>query len=142
MTGMPTYLTNDSNSGNEGQFRMNTIDKQLALCCLENLASREEQERLWLARTGNETGSLAEAWCGFFDDAGIARAMESGYLQKTYSEELCRKVEALRNLLKQLPEPAPPKLVIAHPKMEEVRRIAADLLILFSQENGTINESE
>lgn len=136
--GMPTYLTNNSNSENEGKFKVDMINKQLALWCLENLASRDEQERLWLARTGNETFSLEEAWWGFFGSAGIESAMKSGYLQKTYSKELCRKVEALHNVMRQLPELASPEIVIAHPKMEEVRRIAADLLILFAQENGTI----
>jgi len=117
------------------------INEQTALWCLEELANRDEQERLWLGRTKGEMSSLEEAWCGLFDDAGISRALESGYMRKKFSVEFCQKLELLRDVLRQLPEMSPPQIVIEHPKMEEVRRLAADLINMFIKESGSVNKN-
>ena len=108
------------------------INTEMACWRLEELASRIEQERLWMGRTDSEMSSFEEARCGLFDDAGVMRALESGSLRKTHSEELCLKFMALHELLKKLPENARPEDVIAHPRMAEVRSLAADLLSLLA----------
>src|SRR5438270_7565100 len=101
---------------------------------LRQLASRDLQEALWLNRKDNRMSSFTEAMSYVFDDAGIARAIEVGYLQKNFSSALCKKMDELRRLLHKVPENASPRDIILHPKMHAIRVLAAELIDMFSAE--------
>jgi hypothetical protein len=103
---------------------------------LTELASREEQEQLWLGLSKDEMSSFEEATCGVFDDAGLTRAVDSGYLRRKFSEEINNKVASLSRLVAELPRNVHPREVINHPKMEDVRKLAQELLSLFDAEGG------
>jgi hypothetical protein len=105
---------------------------------LEELSNREEQERLWLGNSGGEMSSFTEAICGVFDDAGLTRAIESNFLQKNYSEAFCRKVNELDRTINSIPENSSPREIIDHPRMEQIRILASEILDMFSQKHPTV----
>jgi len=102
---------------------------------LEEFADKDLQERLWLHGDRNEMSTFEEACSRVFDDSGLTRAVESGYLKENYSESLCKKIRDFDQLLNVLPVNAKPEEVIHHPKMKDVRQMAGEILELFSQEN-------
>ena len=108
--------------------------KDIFLESLEELSSKELQEKLWLNGDENRISSFTEACCGIFDDAGLSRAVETGYLEKYFSRELCHKVDKLDWLLDKIQEDLPPKEIIRHPEMDEVRVLSGELLALFESE--------
>lgn len=110
------------------------INRDVLRWCLEELASREEQERLWLGRSQSEMSSFEEAVCGVFDDSGLTRTIESGYLEKNYSNQFCRKVNALHLAIHSMPEKLRPQEIIDHPGMEKVRILAREMLEMLSKE--------
>ena len=55
---------------------------------LEELASLEEQKRLWLGASLREMSTFEEACCGVFDDAGVRRAIENGFMLDRYGSEI------------------------------------------------------
>lgn len=107
------------------------INMTILLEGLAELASEDLQRRLWLHGNENQMSSFTEAICGVFDDAGLTKAMESRYLDKNFSRELCQKVERLDQLINLIPEDCAPKDIIEHPKMAAVRALSNDLLDLF-----------
>lgn len=110
------------------------ISQSILIDGLQELANKEMQMRYWVYGNDNEMSSFEEAICMVFDDAGLTRAMEKGYLKKNFSEELCRKVSELDKALDSIPQNVRPEEQIENPYMETVRAIAQDLLILFSKE--------
>ncbi len=100
---------------------------------LQVFASKDMQEKLWMYGDKNQMSSFEEACCGVFDDSGLTRAIDSGYLQKHFSVDLCEKVQDFDRFLGFLPSNARPEEVINHPKMGEVRKLAGELLELFAQ---------
>jgi Lon protease-like protein len=101
---------------------------------LEELASKEEQERLWLGRNKDEISSFEEARCGVFDDAGLTRAIDSGFLADNYSEAFCGKVDELHRSVKSIPDNSKPEDVLNHPEMERIRCLATALLEMLPNE--------
>jgi hypothetical protein len=110
------------------------INRDVLRWCIEELASRDEQERLWLGRSQNEMSSFEEAVCGVFDDSGLTRAFESGYLEKNYSDEFCGKVNELHRAIHSVPEKLRPQEIIDHPRMEKIRILAREMLEMLSKE--------
>jgi hypothetical protein len=108
--------------------------KNILLESLEELSDKELQEKLWLHGDENGISSFTEACCGLFDDAGLSRAVETGYLEKYFSKELCHKVDKLEWLLDKISEYLPEEEIIKHPKMDEVRVLSGELLALFKNE--------
>ena len=105
---------------------------------LEELSSREEQERLWLGNNEGEMSSFTEAICGVFDDAGLTRAIESDFLQKNYSATFCRKVNELDRTINSIPENSSPRDIIDHPQMEQIRILAGEILDMFFHKDSTV----
>ena len=104
---------------------------------LRELASRDIQERLWVHGDEDEMSSFTEAICTVFDDAGITRAIDSGYLQKNFSHEVCRAMDELDRLIQLVPEDAAPEETIENQKMESIRLLSRRILeLLDDQQTG------
>ncbi|WP_127560824.1 hypothetical protein [Saccharospirillum alexandrii] len=112
------------------------IDVVILLDKLSELASKELQENLWLHGNENQMSSFTEAICGVFDDARLTRSLETGYLERNFSNELCRKTIKLDQAIKLIPEDLAPEDIIKHPKMKIVRLLASELLVLFESETA------
>ena len=54
------------------------LDINLLLENLEELASKDMQEQLWLHRNKNRMSTFTEAICGIFDDARLTRVLDTG----------------------------------------------------------------
>ena len=109
------------------------MNKQRVLWALEELSSREEQERLWLSdgSTG-EVSSFEEAVCGLFD-ASFDSAIASGDLQHTFSIQFCNGIVDLRKAISHFQDELELKHIdtvveiINHPAMEDIRNICKSL---------------
>lgn len=106
------------------------IDKALLVDKLKELASKDLQVRLWLQGSDNLMSSFEEAICGAFDDAGLTRAIDSGFLSKNYSDELCQMVNQLNTAVDKIPAMIAPQQVIDHPAMAEIRALSSRILEL------------
>ena len=103
---------------------------------LEELSDRELQVQLWLGHnTENLMSSFEEAVCGAFDDAHLARAMETGYLVQNFDKEICDNVRRLNKLIGFIPQDQPADAIIDHPKMVEIRTVAGELRELLRGRN-------
>ena len=110
------------------------FDINLLLENLEELASKNLQEQLWLHGNKNKMSNFTEAICGIFDDARLTRALETGYIENNFSGKLFLTAKKLDQLIGLIPENLPPKKIIKHPKMFKVRFLSGKLLVLFAQE--------
>ena len=110
------------------------LDITVLLENLEELASKDLQEQLWLHRNKNRMSTFTEAICGIFDDARLTRALETGYIENNFSSELFLTAKKLDQLIGLIPENLPPEKIIKHPKMCKVRFLSGKLLVLFAQE--------
>lgn len=110
------------------------LNKNLLLENLHELASREVQVRLWLKGNEKEMSTYTEAICGVFDDAGLGEAIDTGFLQKSFSPAVLQSCIFLRSAVKEIGEDLHPLEVIEHSRMPVVRRIACELLELFEKE--------
>lgn len=110
---------------------MKAMNKQSVVWALEELSSREEQERLWLSDgSSGEVSSFTEAICGVFDDGGISRALDSNEL----SDELAIRFRELSRLVDKIPQNARPQDQIDHPAMIEIVRLSQELMDLLAKE--------
>jgi hypothetical protein len=92
---------------------------------LNELCSRDLQERLWLSDgSSGEVSSFEEAICSIFDDGGVTRALESGRLPS----DLGKKFGELNKLIDKIPNNVHPSVIINHPAMEKIRTIAETIL--------------
>ena len=96
--------------------------------CLEELASLEEQKRLWLGNSPGEMSTFEEAWCGVFNDAGVRRAIENGFMLDCYGSEIVDQFEYLGALLRKVPLDLKPSDQINLPILDEIRSAAKQLL--------------
>ena len=113
------------------------LDEKTLLVNLRELASRELQEEYWLFNTEGKMSTPVEAVCGFFDDAGVNRALKSGYLKKNFSVDLYRNVKLLHKMVRFIDSNYYSMDIvdmINHPKMEEIRSFSKELLELFENE--------
>ena len=103
---------------------MRQIDRQTVKWGLEELASRKEQERLWLSDgSSGEVSSFTEVICQIFD-GGVTSELDSGKIAEPIFA-LFRKLDALA---KKIPEDDLPQEIIDHPLMTDVRAISSELL--------------
>jgi hypothetical protein len=100
---------------------------------LEELASVEVQQRLWLGDSLGEASSFQEAICGVFDDSGLGRAMESGWIAERFGNDITSKVAELGTLVDKVPPNLPPREIIGLPLMADVRRVSRELMNFFAQ---------
>ncbi len=110
------------------------INHQALRWALEELASRDEQEGSWLGKNPSRMSSFSEVSTRLFDDARLGDAMESGYLERSYSAALCEKAIALRDAMSEVPEGVTPDMQIQHPNMVTVRQLSLELLHMFATE--------
>lgn len=94
---------------------------------LEELASRDIQERRWTASEG-EVSSFVEAVEGLFDDSGLGLALERD--QDTFDPRARALFTELDKSIAALDPYAPPADLINDERMGDVRRLAHDLLQL------------
>lgn len=103
---------------------------------LEELASVDEQRRLWLGRAKGEMSSFEEACCGVFDDSRLGLALERGGLRERYGAEVADRFERLSVLTGKVPLDLWPDEQIDLPVMAEIRSLAQAILAspMFSRE--------
>lgn len=94
---------------------------------LEELCSRDRQFILWTGRgNGKKISSFVEASCSVFDDSGL------GDVLRTESSALDAELRALfvelSQALNQIDEDQDPDVMIASDEMEQVRRLATQVL--------------
>lgn len=95
---------------------------------LEELASLEEQKRLWLGASVREMSTFEEACCGIFDDAGVTRAIENGFMLDRYGSEIVNQFESLDALIQKVPLDLNDNDLISLPILDEIRAAAKHLL--------------
>jgi hypothetical protein len=109
---------------------MEAINVLTVVWSLEELASRVEQEKLWLSDgSSGEVSSFTEAICGVFDDGGVSRALDSGMLPN----DLAAKFTELSNRIDKIPHYAAPQEQIDHPIMKDISQLATELLEMLSK---------
>lgn len=102
---------------------------------LRELSDEMLQTALWTGKSDGEQSSFTEAVCVLFNDAGLEKALDSGLLDKTYSKELCRRARQLSALVNMIDDTGTPKQTLGHPKMNDLRDMARELLELFTTES-------
>ena len=113
------------------------LDITILLENLRELASEELQRKLWVHGNESQVSSFTEAICGIFDDARLTRALDTGCLENNFLVEICQKVVKLDKLIDQIPEDfedLPPEKIIKHSKMNAMRALSDELLVLFEGE--------
>lgn len=103
---------------------------------LQELSSDAEyQAALWGGKIEGEQASFIEAVCALFDDAGLARGIDSGALDRTYSTSLCGLARQLRSLVKMIDHRGPPAQTLNQPEMNALREVANELREMFLAES-------
>ena len=117
---------------------MTTIHEQSLLEGLLELSDETVQENLWDNADGNtdEMSSYEEAICFVFDDSGASRAFEKGQLETVYGADFTKRFARLDSLVGSIPIELSSKEIIKHPRMEEIREVASELVRLLK--NKTI----
>ena len=102
---------------------------------LEELASEEEQIRLWcgVGNESNEVSSLSEAGCSVFN-FDVERILDDEQASFSLSVDVVLLLKELRKNLNLVPNGTCPKDQIEHPKMEVVRCIAHQILVKLNRE--------
>ena len=80
------------------------LDINLLLENLEELASKDLQEQLWLNGNKNRMSTFTEVICGIFDDARLTRALETSYIENNFSSELFLTAKKLDQLIDLIPK--------------------------------------
>ena len=96
---------------------------------LEELASKEDQIRLWcnVGNDSNEISSLTEATCIVFN-LNVERILENKNAAFDLPNEAISLLMDLSKKLEFVPEDISPEKQVEHPVMDEVRTIAKKLL--------------
>ena len=95
---------------------------------LLELADRRFQQRVWLASSGPEVSSFAEAICGLFNDSGLIIPLEKG--ECAFTEEIDRMLRRLGAMAHALDELQSPADLIRHSHMERIRKLSIRILSL------------
>jgi hypothetical protein len=112
------------------------MNLQRILDTLQELSSDADyQAALWAGKIEGEQTSFIEAVCALFDDAGLARGIDSGALDRNCSTSLCRLARQLRSLVKLIDHKGSPEQILNHPKMNAIRETAHELSKLFVAES-------
>lgn len=97
---------------------------------LRQLASQDLQQSLWVLGEKDHMSSFTEAVSYVFDDARLGEAMDSGFLQNNLSSGFCARIYELDRLIDRVPLNLAPKETIEHPQMDEIRKLASELLAI------------
>lgn len=107
---------------------MSWINRNLIVECLRELSDQKFQQEVWLSTGGEKVSSFAEAVEQLFTDSGLGDELEKG------TTGLGREVEDNLMLLDQelskINRKQHASEIIKDPKMENVRNIAAKVLLL------------
>ena len=116
-----------------------TLNKDWLKSGLHELASRAEQERLWLGLEPGVMASFVETACFLFSHPVLGADMDSGRFREEYGDIICEKTEKLLKLIQNVPEGLSPSDEINHPVMDEIRAVAHELLNseLFTNKAGS-----
>jgi hypothetical protein len=114
---------------------MNDILQKNAIECLLELSDENFQRRVWAGFSETEMSSFTEAVCRLFDDTGLGDLLG----EKTgvaFTPAIDVKLRELSILITTGPrlESMPLSSIIEHPKMCEIRRVAAKILGQMKQE--------
>jgi hypothetical protein len=103
---------------------------------LNELADEGFQRKVWLAPDGPKISSFDEAICGLFDDTGLGDLLEKQSPPVFTSEidTILRELDQLSTQASHLFRTMPPASIVDHPKMCEVRCMAAKVLAQMEQE--------
>jgi hypothetical protein len=107
------------------------VDLERVLVNLEELASREFQERVWFAQAGPEVSSISEQLSQLFDDTGLTDALVEGELDQQIGPEAAAALRAVEAAAEEIDQALPPDQLLDHPSMKRLRqcaRLAADRL--------------
>jgi hypothetical protein len=118
------------------------MNLELILEALRELSDAEYQTALWTGKLKGEQSSFVEAVCVLFDDAGLTRALDSGSLERSYSNALCLCARKLNTLVSLLDHSESPEQTLNHPKMNNLREAARELSNLFLAESSSTPDSE
>jgi hypothetical protein len=94
---------------------------------LAELASEEEQRRLWLATEG-EVSSFLEAVSQVYDDAGVEDLFDKGDAEAELGHDTAHALRTLGFALRSVDEGLPPADLIASDEMGRVRVLATSAL--------------
>jgi len=107
---------------------MSTINRQSVYDALRELASVDEQRRLWLSTGANgaEVSSFSEAVEQLYTDTGLSDALDCN--RTGLSQELNERFKKLKELLKTVNQRNGPSCTIEDRAMEAVRLLSNEIL--------------
>jgi len=111
------------------------MNLELILEALRELSDADYQSALWDGKSAGEQSSFTEAVCVLFDDAGLAREIDSGSLERTYSKPLCQCARQLRTLVALIDDTGTPEQTMNQSKMNALREMAHELREMFLAES-------
>jgi hypothetical protein len=97
---------------------------------LEELSDRSLQERLWTGKIEGEVSSFVEAVSSTFDASGLGNLLDLNKSTNQISKDAMEKAAALRRLIQRTPQRGEPMDIIQHPRMDDIRTLAAEILLL------------
>jgi hypothetical protein len=112
------------------------MNLELILEALRELSDADYQSALWSGKSAGEQSSFTEAVCVLFDDAGLAREIDSGSLERTYSNPLCQCARKLRAFVALIDDTGTPQQTLNQPKMKAFRELAHELREMFMAEGS------
>ena len=120
----------DSISVHSGDPLETPVLVELVVSALRELADEELQRRRWTPGQGPEVGSIIEATSQLLDDSGLGDALDSG--AEVLGGPADSALAELAAELLQIDGTRAPSLILADPRLEEVRTLAARALELVS----------
>lgn len=116
---------------------LTSVNFDLLVARLEELADQALQERLWLGKIPGEMSSFEEAVCGAFDDSGLSDVLNSPSPRKRdlVSDEVRQSADRLSRCIREAPT-RDPAILVQHPAMDAVRSAAFDLLRILQGQTG------
>jgi hypothetical protein len=115
------------------------VSKERVVEFLRELSDEAYQRRVWLASSGPEVSSFVEAFCGLFDDTGLADQLDNARHPVIFSSKIDDHLRRFGRFIDQINPPLdamPPVEVIKHPAMAEIRRMAAAILAEMIEQEG------
>ena len=107
---------------------MGSVERHLVKEALAELADAPFQQRVWLAGTGPEVGSVVETMSQLFDDSGLGDAIDAGG-EVVFSVEVDELLTALEIEVRSLASGArPPSEILADVRLPKIRALAAEAL--------------
>ena len=105
---------------------MISVNRELIIERLVELADEQRQKELWLASGGAQVSSFVEAVCGLFDDSALSDALDSSGTE--YGSVVDSRFLELGRLLDAIDYRRTPADLIDDPRMRDVRRVANEIV--------------